>query len=514
VTPEPGGSQATGPDTAAPHTSLRSTIGKVAGASAIALLLAEFVSFVQTVALARLLTPAQVGIFVAGTVLTTFLGGMVEGGLRAGLIQREGDLADAAETVFRVTLIGGLVATLAALAAAPVIGSIFASSTVGLVAAATCGLLLLHALTNVPEAMLQREFNVRRRLIVSPIISISFAVVSVSLAAAGWGVWAMVAGQYASQIAGVVSLWVICRWRPGRGTASVRLWRELGRFGLPLVLGMLGARARAAVEAFVVGRGLSASSLGQFRYGQRIARISSAGIIEVGAYSLFPAFSRIASDSDRLRAAYLQALRWTMVAAVAMTGIMIALGEGAVVVMFGERWRPGGVALVAMSGMGIGYAMGSASEEAIKACGQTRLLNWLTGADLVLGVGLLVGLVAWKGLVGAALSLSLTSIIAGMVVLLLARRVIDVPLRTVASALASPLPALAVATVATWMLEHRVVHADSRPLLPALACLAAETALFVVIYLSTLCLVDRHVLRTLTGAVRKIWRLRSPGGTA
>ena len=86
---------------------LGSSIRRVASASALALLIGQSVSFAQTIALARILSPAEIGIFAAGTVLTMFLGTLVEGGLRSGLIQRKADLADAAETVFWVTLIAG-----------------------------------------------------------------------------------------------------------------------------------------------------------------------------------------------------------------------------------------------------------------------------------------------------------------------------------------------------------------------------------------------------------------------
>ena len=40
-----------------------------------------------------------------------------------------------------------------------------------------------------------------------------------------------------------------------------------------------------------------------------------------------------------------------MVASAAAAGLMIAAGEPAVVVVFGERWHDAGVALVAMSGL-------------------------------------------------------------------------------------------------------------------------------------------------------------------
>src|SRR5664279_602658 len=139
--------------------SLRRNIGYVAAASAVALVFGELVTLGQTVALARLLSPAEVGVFVAGTVLTSFLGNFVEGGLRSGLVHRNDKLPDAAETVFWVTIVSGLLMTIAALAAAPVIGLVFNNSEVGFVAAASAGVLLLYAFTNVPESMLQREFS-------------------------------------------------------------------------------------------------------------------------------------------------------------------------------------------------------------------------------------------------------------------------------------------------------------------------------------------------------------------
>ncbi len=317
---------AASPDEVGGGRSLRNRIGRVAVASAFALVFGEVLTLVQTIALARLLSPAEVGLFVSGTVITSFLGEFVEGGLRAGLVQRGGDIRDAAETVFWATLGGGVLMSLGALAAAPVVGLVFDSSTAAVIAAVTSGTLLIFSVTNVPESMLQRAFSVKRRLIVGPSVAVAYAVVAVSLAALGFGVWSLVIGMYASFVAWAVSIWAITDWRPGRGTASIALWRELARYGLPLVLGGIGARVQNAMETVVVGRGLTQFALGNFRYGQRISQMPVRAIIEIGAVSLFPAFSQMADDRARMRAAYLRALRWVTVGAAALSGLMIALG--------------------------------------------------------------------------------------------------------------------------------------------------------------------------------------------
>ena len=282
-------------------------IRRVAVASTVAQGLGEGLSLLQTVVIARLLSPTEVGLFAAGTVLTTFLAEFTEGGLRAALVNREHDVDEAAETVFWGTLLTGAAMSLGALAAAPIIGAIFNSSTAGLIAAVSSGGLLLYSMANVPEAFLQREFSVKRRLIVGPAVTASFTAVSITLALLGFGVWSLVIGTYASFLTLLIAVWSLCGWRPGRARASVAVWRQLAGYGFPIVAASIGSRARQLVESVVVGRLLGTAALGQYRYGLRIARVPVNAMIEVVAYALFPAFSRIAGDAVRMRSSYLRA---------------------------------------------------------------------------------------------------------------------------------------------------------------------------------------------------------------
>ncbi|MBL1074073.1 oligosaccharide flippase family protein [Nocardia sp. 2] len=494
---------------------LSGRIGRVAAASAVALVVGEIVTLGQTIALARLLSPAEVGIFAAGTVLTMLLTTFVEGGLRAGLVQRPDRVADAAETVFYASFVNGTLMALGAVAAAPLIGMIFDSNTIGLVAASTAGFLLLFSLTNVPEALLQREFSVKRRIIVGPAVSVSFATVSVTMAALGFGVWSMVVGTYASYVVWVILTWWLARWRPGRGRASFRLWRELARYGSPVVVNMLGARAQGMIEAAVVGRGLDSAALGHYRYGQRIAQIPVRFIVEVGAFSLFPAFSRIAEDSDRSRLAqaYLRAIRLATVGAVALTGLVLALGQPAVVLVFGEPWREAGAVVVAMAGLGLGKAWMSVSEEAIKGTGRTGLLNWQTATELVLGIGLLLAGIHFFGLVGVGLATSVTALLVAALVTTLARSVIGVGPLAFLRAVGPPLPAGALALAACWVLEHRVLHADTRPILLGVGVLILDVVVFATVYLLALTVLAPDIVRGFARlALRVVSRLVARNG--
>ena len=215
--------------------------------SAVGLVIAQAATVVQTLVLGRLLGPDEVGVFVAGSVMIGFLAVVAEGSLSQALIHRKTDVEDAANTVLVVTFGTGLLGGLALLAASPLIGTLFHSSRVGLVAAATSGLMLLHVCASVPDALMKRAFQFKRQMIITPASSIMFAVVSIVFAIQGYGAWAMVIGWYASTTTAVVLSWWMAKWRPFRGRFSFRIWREMAGFSLPLLLdSLLTVRVRCA----------------------------------------------------------------------------------------------------------------------------------------------------------------------------------------------------------------------------------------------------------------------------
>jgi PST family polysaccharide transporter len=487
-----------------------STVKRVAIASAIAQVVSQVVTLLQTVVLARLLTPTEIGIFAAGTVLTTFAANFSEGGMRSGLIQRSDGLADAAETVFRGTLVTGTLLSVASLIAAPLLGFAFDDPAVAAVAAVCSGTLLLFAMTNVPEAMLQREFSVKRRLVVGPAVGISFAVASVVCAVLGMGVWSMVVGQYVSQATWVIAVWALTDWRPGRGRATWQEWRRLSRYGAPLVVGLIGSRGQQLVESVVVGRGLSTAALGFYRYGTRISRVPVDVTLEVVANALFPAFSRMADEPERMRSAYLTALGAVSFFAAAVSGLTIALGESGVVILLGEEWRGAGVAVAAMAGLGLGKAFRAIAEEAIKAVGRTRLLNRLTGTEVGLGIGLLVLIIPF-GLFGVGLAISITALTVGVLGLLLTRSMVGVTFGGQLRVIVPSLVATAVATVGTWFLERDVLHAGTQGTAAGIGLLLLDVAAFGVAYLAVMAVLAPALVRRVLNQVGGRFRRRSRG---
>ncbi|MGE2731075.1 oligosaccharide flippase family protein [Mycolicibacterium vaccae] len=483
---------------------LSGTLRRGAAIAAGILVFTQLVSFGQTLVLARLLSPTEVGWFAAGTVLSGFLVTCAEGGLASALVQRKGRIDDVTDTVFWAMLISGVGWAVLALACAPLMSRIFGSDVVGLIAAASAGTIVLHNLTYVPDALMQRRFDFRLRYIVQPVTVVTFAVTSVILCANGFGVWGLVMGSYCSILAWLIASWTLAGWRPGTGgRPSLALWRELAGYSVPLVVWHIVNQAREMLETVVVGAVLNAASLGYYRYGRRLGQLPEIAVVDVASYVLFPAFSRLAGDAERFRSAFLRALHVLWCVTIPIAGFIVAVGEPLVTVLLGEKWRGAGVMLVALAGTGPGVALFAIGMESIKGVGRTRLLNWVTIVSTVLGIGLLFALLP-LGLTGVGLALSVSSLATGLLSLLLARRPAGVTIGEFATRLVPPMLVAIPPAVGLFLVEHMFFQSDHRGFLLGMGILLLEGLGYLVLYGVCLALAAPAAWRELSSAVRQL----------
>lgn len=476
------------------------------GYAAIGAVVCQIVVIVQTVALGRLLGPAEVGIFTAGTVLMSFLLVFTQGTLAQALIQREDDIEDAANTVLVVTFVTGLLLGIGVLAVSPLIGHLFHDARAGHVAAATSGLTLLYLCGTVPDALMQRSFRFKQRMIIQPVSKMAFAGSAILFAVLGFGAWAMVIGSYVSILTLLALTWWMAKWRPLHGRFSVKLWREMAVFSLPLLFENISFSIRDAFQQVVLGRRLGTSALGQYRYGYQMAYLPAMAVTDVFGYVLFPGFARISSDRDRFREAFLRALGWTWFGVLPVAVLLIVVGQPVAVLVFGDQWAPAGTAAMAMAGVPAGAALHALGAQVIKGSGRITLVNWLSA----IGLGshlLLVVLLLQFGLVGVGIALSVTCLVVGVVAVLFACSVADLPKRRLFACLGPSTLSALLGSAVIFPLEHLVVRSGRCSVPVGLAWVAADCLLFCLVYIGVLRLLSPDRYRVMHSAVKRLTRM-------
>lgn len=447
------------------------------------------------VVLARLVTPEEFGQFAAGAVLVQAGLYLTDSGLSAAVIQRRDRIEEAASTAVVATVLAGIGLGLAALAASPLIGRVFQSHQVTLVAAAASGWIVVRSFAIIPDALMQRRFSFVRRAVIDPLGIVVFGAVAIIATAQGMGVWGLVLGNYAQFAIMSVSSWALARWRPRLGLASVAMWRELVRFGRHVMASGVLATVSTVLSTTIIGRFFGTATLGQFRYGARIVQTPLGALINAGSYVLFPAFSRISSDAQRLQRGFLRAVRVTFSIATPISLLLLPLGVPLAVLLFGEQWHEAGTLAAAMFAYTGARAYISLTREIFKASGRTEILTKLQTVSGVLTLGLMVAAVPLGSTaVGAAVSLS--SIGTAAYATHAVAQTTEIPVQRIVGEMWPPLATSALMAGGLFGVEL-LVDADAHGTAAGLALLAAEGLLGMGIYLGALAVVAPAHMREL-----------------
>lgn len=497
-----------------PPAGLTRTVVRGVGFAGTGFVLTQVLTLVSYIALARVATPADFGEFAAGSIVTGLGMLVVESGMLAALVHYRGEVDEAASTAFAATMLGGILLSLGALAAAPLIGLYFGSRRIELVAAAMAGYMVLRESVVVPNALLQRSFSFVRRLVLEPVAVAVFGTTAVVGCSYGLGVWGLVAGAYAAAVADAALAWAVVSWRPDLRRVSFQMWRRLVGYGRLVLAADIVGRAGAEMSTVLVGRFVGTAALGQFQYASRVAQRPLSALVDSASYVLFPAFARIADDEPRLQQAFLRSLRWMCVVAFPVSLVLLPLGAPAVVLVFGEQWRVAGHALMAMCGYAAGRSFLTLAANAAKATGRPDALLRLHAVAATLAVAAMAALLP-LGVVGVAGGLSLSSVGVAAYSLVWIRRLVGIPFRRLSAAIWPPFAAAAVMACGLYAIDRYALRAGAHRPLVAGTILVLEALGGGAIYLSALAVLSPATARDVRSAlVSLVTRSRRDPGAA
>ncbi len=223
-----------------------------------------------TLVIARLLTPEDFGIvaLVSGILGTANL--VWSFGLATALIQRENDIDVAANITFWVNGIMAFLLFCVLVVGRESVAMIFREPKIAEILPYMAVPVLLDGLSVAQNALLQKQLAYSRLFWRSTLPSVVPWLVTLPLAIAGYGYWALVWGTVMGSVIGNVTLWVMSSWRPSL-CFDQRVAREMIIFGVPTLgesfQGWLINQADRVVIGWVLGiRELGIYSLGNTLY--------------------------------------------------------------------------------------------------------------------------------------------------------------------------------------------------------------------------------------------------------
>ena len=300
-------------------------------------LLPKVIQPLFTVALARLLTPADYGIIGIAT-LVIGLAKMLESmGLNQALIQTDEDIEKAADVVFWSNLLlSGLLYAVVFLTA-PLMANFFAEPRVTLVLRVMGLQLVLSAFDDVQEALLRRDFLFRQLVGRRLLPSLMPGLVGIPLALVGFGYWSLVAGTLSGTALGVIFLWKVSRWRP-RFRFDLKIARLLLGFGALVMVESLQGWGLSYGDNLVVGRFLGTENLGRYVFGVSIIMLLMGFGITPLSNVVYSAFCRLRAQTKELQRLFIDSTRMLAVIVIPISLGLCLIATPLVSVVFGDKW--------------------------------------------------------------------------------------------------------------------------------------------------------------------------------
>jgi O-antigen/teichoic acid export membrane protein len=429
------------------------------------------VRFGISIALARLLAPADFGVMALAMTFVGFVALMQDSGLSSALVQHPEPVAPAASTVLVLTTLGGVLLAGASWVLAPVLAAFAESPEATPLVRALGVLFLVRGVSNPARALLQRAMGFRALAAVEVASTAAYGATGLAIAAAGSGVWALVVAQIVSELVTAALLWSAMPFRPRLADFDLRQARGLGRFGRHMVAASLLGMLHLQLPTLLAGKLLGAEVLGLYWVSFRWAQLPIQGLTFVANQIAYPVYARLRHDPGRFSDGYLRVLQTILLLAVP-TSIGLALSADAVIgTLYDARWAAAVAPLRILAFYGLFAAIAATTGEVFKGAGVPRWVSrYAVLYNLLIAVGLVV-LGRTHGVEGIAWATVLAPLIVSAVALRRVAILLGLPMRRILALLVTPVQGTLAMAVVVMLVAVGLAGAS-----PALRLAAEATA--------------------------------------
>ena len=260
---------------------------------------AQLVSFAVSVVLARLLMPEDYGIVAIVNVFISITEVFVTSGLGTSLIQKkDADEVDFS-TLFWCNILLSFMLYAVMFFAAPFIADFYEMPMLTHVLRVFGLRLPVMAINSIQNAFVSRRMDFKKFFFATIMGTIASAIIGITMAYAGFGVWALVAQYLTNSIIDTIALFFIIKWYPHFVFSSIRA-RPLMSYGVRIMATDFIGAAFNQVNSFVIGKKYSSSDLAYYTQGKKIPDLLNNNIGSTLCAVLFPALS-LSNDINEIK---------------------------------------------------------------------------------------------------------------------------------------------------------------------------------------------------------------------
>ena len=352
-------------------------------------ILGQVVSLVVSIILARLLMPDDYGVIAVVMIFLNIANVFITDGFGNALIQKKEISKLDYSTVRSFSVLFSLLIYVGLYFFSPIIADFFNMPILVTVIRVLSLQLPFNAITSVQQAYISRNMLFHLQLIASLLASVCSAVCGITMAFAGFGVWALVGQYMVNAILLVIIQQILIKQTFGYGF-SFQSFKELFSYGWKLLVTQLIDRTFNEIRGMAIGKMFSRADLAFYQKGQMYPNMIMSNIDSSMSRVIFPVISRSQEDFAEVRRLVSKTVKMSCYVVIPFLVLFYALADKLVLILLTEKWMP---CVVFIRIFCVYYAftpIKSAKYQAIKAIGRTDVSLWCEIIQKVFGAIILV----------------------------------------------------------------------------------------------------------------------------
>jgi O-antigen/teichoic acid export membrane protein len=300
---------------------------------------AQFISFIISVVLARLLVPSDFGVIAIFGVVIAIASTIVDGGLVSSLIRTNNPDESDYSTVFIFNIFASFFLYILIYLLAPLISNFYNVSILTPVIRMYGLTVIVNSFVTVQRTHFIKDMNFKVAFKIKMPSLIIGGIFGIVLAYVGFGVWALVYSAVIQSVIFMLQHWFYSKWRPKLVFDKERFKHHFS-FGFRMTLSTLLDITFQNLYTVLIGKYFSVQQLGYYNRADSLKQLPVNNISTALNKVSFPLFAKINHDDLKLKEVYRKMMGVVIFIIAPIMSLLVVIAEPLIRLLLTEKWLP------------------------------------------------------------------------------------------------------------------------------------------------------------------------------
>lgn len=371
-------------------------------------ILSQAADLIKVVILARILTPRDFGLFGLVMIAVATLEVLTQTGFNAALIYNKSKIEKYANTVWSISIMRSITISILLYFLAYEISVFFDEPNSRLLLQVICISIVFQGFLNPFVINFQKELDFKKQFIYDTLSVLISLVVAVVLAIVLQSVWALIFANIAQWAVRLTLSFLLTKKRL-KFEINFKYTKELFHYGKWVVIQTIFIFIWQQSDKIFIGKILSVEDLGVYQIAYRIALLPVVQISLVSNFILFPAYSKLNDQKDKIKNLFLKSTELIMILGIPILCFFIINSGFIISFLLGNQWLGAVVPLMLLSIFTFLKLVGDTSTSLFLGLGIPKMESYRNILQVVVLFLIIVPLTQSYQLIGVCIALTIAA---------------------------------------------------------------------------------------------------------